>query len=201
MTELALSIVFDNTNCFKNLNKEQTKMLIFTCKDAQLNSNVQQMRIKYSVMHLCEEVKDLVTSLVFARQNEDVQKIDNILVKINTIIYNIYVRDDELSDAFIRLMMAEYKEMIFDSIYDPSLLDIDLYILDEYDQIIIDNEELFDPYNHYHDPTHYMFADTEYVYSFYELCEKDGHSILARWHTVAGMVAGDDDYSDDDYDF
>jgi hypothetical protein len=186
MTELALSIVFANTTCFQDLTKEQTKMLVFTCKDAQLNENVEKMRIKYQVNHFHNTLKDLLYSLARFDHNKDQIQIDECNTKINKMLYDdMYERDDEFADAFSRLMMAEYKERIFDDLYDPSADNcMDKIILECYDKIIITDSCFYDPYNHYHDPSHYMFTGdgTHYEYSFHELFEKhETYSIIDKW--------------------
>lgn len=202
MTELVLSIVFANTTCFENLTKEQTKMLMFTCKDAQLNENVEKMRIKYKATHIHDTLKDLLYLRVSAEFKGDQVKMNEIDTKINELLYDdIYEGDCELADAFSKLMMAEYKERIFDSFYDPSADNfIDKKMLEAYDKIIMDDECFYDPYNHYHNPTHYMFTGdgSQYEYSFHELFEKHkNYTILDQWKTPDECY---DDDSDSDSD-
>lgn len=199
MYELALSIVFDNKECFKTLDKQQTKMLIFTCKEAIQNENIQQMCVKYAATTLHESFEKSVTSLTFAINKNDLVKIEELQNKINAILNEVYTRNDAISDAFKMLAIAEYKELVFHSIFDPTFERIESEILHNLDKIIDDNCAFFDVYNHHHNALHFMFDDKKCVYSFYELVEKHGqHSILDKWT----MSVDDEEeyyYSDEDF--
>jgi peroxiredoxin len=185
MTELALSIVFDNTNCFKNLDKQQTKMLLLTCKDAKLNENIEKMRVKYVATNLFQNLDTSVTSLMFAHYNSDLAKIEKTQSQIVTILNDVYARNDAVSDAFKMLTISEYKEQIYNSINDPTFEMVEMDILYTLDEIINENPELFDVYNHQHDPSHFIFEDRKVEYSFYEQVEKDGGYILDEWEMSA----------------
>jgi hypothetical protein len=199
MYELALSIVFDNKECFKTLDKQQTKMLIFTCKDATKNENIEQMRAKHAAKTLHETFEKCVTSLTFAINKNNLIKIEELQTKIDAILNEVYTKNDAISDAFKMLTIAEYKELIFQSIFDPAFERIESEILHNLDKIIDDNFEFFDVYNHYHDHQHFIFDDKQCEYSFYELVEKHGqHSILDKW-TMSVDDDEEDYYSDEDF--
>jgi hypothetical protein len=200
MNELVISIVFDNKECFKTLDKQQTKMLLFICKEATKNENIEQMRVKYAATTLHETFEKCVTSLTFAINKNDLIKIEELQNKIDDILKEVHTRNNAISDAFKMLAIAEYKELVFNSIFDPTFERIESDILHNLHKIIDDNSELFNAYNHHHDPLHFIFDNKQCVYSFYELVEKHGqHSILDKWTMSDGDDSEEDYYTDEDF--
>jgi hypothetical protein len=144
-------------------------------------ATVEQLRIKDTVNQLYKELDSAIISLTFGKMNEDDDTIKASQNKIDKTLRKVYNGDDETFDAFVRLVLAEYKEKIYDNIYDACYDNVEGKILMEYHQLITEDAHLYDVHNHQHDPTHYMFNDDKHFYSFYEMVESNGGSILEEW--------------------
>lgn len=161
-SDLVLSIVFNNDNAFKNLTKEETRNILLATKISQENQNIKNMIAKYTAEYF---YRLLHNNIYDCSKKED-------------ILERMYSSSDDIQDCFKRIIMATYKELIYcnktDDVFSHATYDMML----EYKKIVYDNEEFYDPYNHEHDPRHYIFADGKRCYLFYELFEKHGYNLL-----------------------
>ena len=191
MTEQALTIVLSDDGLFNNLTKDQTLMMLLTFKDAKYNKGIQEMKIKHKTYSIYNKLHSAIISLAFANNKNDLTKILDSHARINSLLNQVYESDANAQDAFIRLMMAEYKELVYNSIYDPYFDRIEAALHGIYEKIVTEKEEYFDVQNHCHDPTHYMFADMK-LYDFYDMIECKGLNILCDQHN-------NDSYDSDDW--
>ncbi len=178
MNELALTVTLNNDNAFGNLTKEQTIMIFQTFKDAKYNKCLMNMRNKYITYGIYNNMHSAIISLAFGNNKNDMPKILDSHNKINGCLSKIYDSNEEIQDAFIRLFLAEYKELVYGSLHVPHFERIETDILAIYENIIAQNKEYYDVYNHWHDPTHYMFVDKKYMYDFYDAFESKGMSVF-----------------------
>lgn len=129
-----------------------------------------------------EELDSAIISLTFAKNKNDTQKIETSLSKIEDILSKVHNHcEPEMADGFTQLLMAEYKERVYESIFHMHFDKIDYDILCEYDDLITSRPHLYDPYNHIHDPSHFIFVDKRF-YSFYEMFEVNDLKILDKWN-------------------
>lgn len=161
-SDLVISIVFDNDNTFKDLTKEETANILLTTKISQQNQNIKNMIAKYSAEYLYRLLHNNI-------YNE--KKKEELLDKM-------HASSNDIQDCFKRIMMAIYKEIIYCNKTDDVFSHVTYDMMLEYKKIIHNNEEFYDPYNHEHEPKHYMFADNKRCYLFYELFEKHGYKLL-----------------------
>lgn len=144
---------------------------------------IEQSQIKEKANQFFDELNSAIISLAFAKNKNDSKKVDICQNKIESILDNVHNNcDTNTSDAFTRLLMAEYKEQVYESIFHPHFDRMDYDVLCEYDLLIESKPDLYTPYDHIHDPTHFMFDDGKHYYSFYEMMEKDGSKILDKWN-------------------
>ena len=184
---LILSIVLDTV--VTNLSKEDTKNLLFTNKYASTNEHIIRMRNKYTVIHYYELLKGIVISLVFAKDKKDLSKINSCEEEKQKICDTVYGSNETIRGCFALLMVAEYKEYVYNSMFDSDFDEVEDAIMLEYEAIVEGNGAFFMSKQHVHDPSHYMFTDVEY--SFYEMYEIKGFNILDDW---------DCEFSDEDGD-
>jgi hypothetical protein len=194
MTELALSVLINNDNVFKDLTKEQTITILLTFKDAKHNKSIQQMQVKYMVYSIYNKLHSAVISLVFANKKQDLDKIIASQADINTCFHKIQENDMEVQESFSRLLVAEFKELVYNSKYDPCFEKIEDDIMTVYENIV----PVEDALNHKHDPTHYMFSEKPYWYSFYEMLECNGGSVFDDVSDDPDEDVGDEDVQDDE---
>jgi len=138
---------------------------------------------KATAERLYNELDNNITSVVFAKKNGDHEKQLVCENKILEILDTVHNSSDDIADCFYRLLVAEYKEKIYWSIYDCDVEPIEYDILREYDMLFDSDESMYNILiEHYHDPTHYMFSETNPFYSFYEMVESKGLSILDEYN-------------------
>ena len=200
-----MSIVFDNTETFKNLSADDTAKIMMTTKLYETNQNIIMARDIYTAESMFNDLDEAITSYVMAvnkaitsyvidEENEEKQRLCE--QKITEILENVRNSSDEVYDCFTMLFMAEYKERIYWSLYDCKKSDIEDDILAEYDNII--NNYDYDLFcilqEHYHDPEHYVFQNKNNTfYSFYEQIEVKGYSILDIRESGIRMILEEED--------
>ena len=123
-----------------------------------------------------ERFEKLTTAYVFAKNKNDTDKMDECNVKEAELL-NMLETDEEY-DAFDTLFLAEYKELMFDSIHDPTFLSVDYDIFKEYHNFAMRNFDEDYLYDTKHDPTHFVFEGNTKWYSFYHMVEADGKNIF-----------------------
>jgi hypothetical protein len=130
-----------------------------------------------------KELESNIISIVFAKKNADFEKKLICENKIIEIMDDVYNSNDDIKDCFRRLLVAEYKEKIYWSIYDCKFDSIEHGILVEYDIFFESDSTLYNVLmEHLHDPTHYMFSENNPFYSFYEMVESKGLSIFDKYN-------------------
>ena len=159
------------------------------------------MEIRVTAEKLYNDLDNTITSLVFAKNKGNAEKISACQNKIEEIFQTVYDSSVEVIECFFKLTIAEYKEKIYWSIFDCEFEKIDADILDEYDNIFESDDDLYDMlYNHTHDPTHYMFDLKNPFYMFHEMVEKNGEFILDLRDDDESFDDDDEDDADDDED-
>ncbi len=132
---------------------------------------------------LYKELDSNITSVVFAKKNGDFEKQLMCENKVFEILDTVHNSSDDVNDCFYRLLVAEYKEKIYWCIYDSEVEQIEYDILHEYDMLFDSDDSMYNILmEHYHDPTHYMFSESNPFYSFYEMVESKGISILDEYN-------------------
>jgi hypothetical protein len=183
-SDLVLSIVFDCKETFKDLSQDDTVNVIMATKLSETNENITLMKNKYSAEHLYDKLNKSVTSLVCAKDRQDKDKEESSKEKIANVFDVLKNSSNEIYDYFCMLLMTEYKEMIYNSICDPTFEKIEADILREYDNIIDNDEDLYYiALEHYHDPNHVVFQNKPSWYSFYHMAEVNGLNIIEMYET------------------
>jgi len=175
-SDLVFDLVMSSDKAFEgNLSKEQVANLMLLHKDALGNPNVWRMYCKHYAYHLYNQLHQAIKDWVKSQHIEDadMQVHED---KKNEILRIIHEEaDDVLWDCFERLVLSEYKEYVYNCngkyyLYFGADYHDEMY---KYAEFI----HMFDVENHIHDPTHFMFVDTD-EYEFYENDEKHGHKVL-----------------------
>jgi hypothetical protein len=201
-SDLVLSIVFDCKETFNEISKEHTANVIMATKMSETNVNITLMKNKYSAEHLYDKFHSAVISLVFAKDKDDKDKQESSKEKIVNVFDVLNNSSDEVYDYFCMLLMAEYKEMIFNSICDPTFENVEADILEEYDSIIDNDENLYYiAQEHYHDPNHVVFQNKPSCYSFYYMAEAKGLNIIEMYETGNHDDLFNLNYNEDDEDW
>jgi hypothetical protein len=186
--DLVFSVLFENNNAFEELSKESCKNLLdVSCSMCVKNKNIKEAMTKYQVNHLRELVSKNVIKLMFAKDEESK---DLLLQKQQAIFDSI--SKDEILDGLRRLVIADFKEMVYESIYFPYFTDQESDEMQEYFELIERHFGENAAYNHVHDPTHYIFSGEPCYYMFYNV-EIKGESIMD--HSICL-----EDYESEDYE-
>lgn len=100
-----------------------------------------------------------------------------------------YIAEEELknraltsrvSEFFKMFFISEYKEKVYESMFDPCFKKRDEDLLIELERIIESMYTYEEIHNYTHDPQHFLFADK--FYSFFEYIESKGINILDPWN-------------------
>lgn len=185
LSQLVMSIVFENEEAFKNISKKQLGIICCTTKLASTNKNIIQSWNKYIAYDMYDSIVDKLWEAervsMKSGYNHEYISISSSICSIMADIAEFCSYNSDVKDCLQRLVAAEHKEASYNIIYSYRDNDYrrfysnqrDLFIDTIYDSI------WFDIHNHIHDPSHYMFADKSY--SFYDKIEKCGNSILEIW--------------------
>lgn len=171
--DLVVSLVFDNDETFKNLTKMDLMKTVLTSKQYKSNKNIMRQidinYIKYNVYKLFEIFDENIKNMGLSK---DRRNIENYTIYMNNIdiISNIIQKECiEFQHCFIDLVIAEYKEYVYENFYGKNFDGIQCIYMKTYKEFLISNDLLYD---HVHDPNHYMYQDTNRLYMFYEKIEK-----------------------------
>lgn len=158
-TYLVFTIIFNNENTFNDLSREQCKLLLDTsCSMSMKNPNVlqamMQFQIEYnqSMAKVCYEMlHSNIVSLVFAKSRKELDKISLYSTTEADIIMSAN-KNDIILDNFKKLLVAEYKQQVYDNTHDPYFDQIEHAIMNETKRIIIKNygKEYLKNYRHNH---------------------------------------------------
>ena len=147
------------------------------------NATLKMMTKVQHALHLYKELHSNIITNVFAKKNKDTQKMQESDNKIQSILESVYQVDEETKDIFMRQLISEYKENVYESVYDPCYEAVEMDILCKYDSIM-DTDKLYTELcNHEHDPTHFMYEEGGGYYDFYDRIEKNGGSVLEVYYT------------------
>jgi|LakMenE18May11ns_1017448.scaffolds.fasta_scaffold9959677_38 hypothetical protein len=202
-SELVLSIVFDCKETFNHLSRHDTANVILATKMSETNENITLMKNKYTAEHLYDKFHSAATSLVFAKNKNDKDKEESSKEKIDNVFDMLENSSNAVYNYFCMLMMAEYKEMIFNSICDPTFDNIEADILGEFNNIIDNDRDLYHiARKHYHDPYHVIFQNKPSYYSFYYMAEANGLNMIEMYETgnYDDLIHYDDNDNDGDND-
>lgn len=180
---LIFTLVFENNNTFKNSTKEECNNLLnVSCSMCNLNINIKNSLIKHRVQSIFNEFNDSSIKYVFAKRNNDID-IMNLCIDNELKIIQIVKNDKNIVDIFINLLIAEYKELVYGSIFYPHFDKYEYEILNYFEQTIAQHfsdqgNHITLLRNHTHDPTHFMFNDGMHFYMFHEMIESKGMKII-----------------------
>lgn len=149
---------------------------------------IEQMRSETQAYF--DKVHKNMINMIRANNNNDTNKIHLCQQKEKELMQEICT--SSVADIFQNLLIAEYKELVYESIYFPHFDRLDMLQTCELKRMILNyyGQEILD--NHMHDPLHPMFNDDKHFYMFYEMVEKHGKTIFN--HSIA------DDYDYEEYD-
>jgi hypothetical protein len=185
--ELILEIVLQNATTFQNTAKEEIGNILLINREcaelSKLNNNIQQRQNKYYVEYMHKMLRENIEHFVNTKSTSEIQT-HEYHQKLHKILGEIYASSEEIQDCFINTIIAEYKELIYCNLCDPTFEYASYQILIEYENILYSDDILCDMlWNHEHDPTHYMFYTDSKVYMFFELLERKGYYILDMWES------------------
>lgn len=152
--------------------------------DPTMSAEIEQMRTRTQAYF--NNIESNMVSIVFAH---DESKKSDFLNKEEKMMRDIMA--SPYADTFQLLLLAEYKERVYESIYYPHMDKADFDMMSELERLVLKyyGQQKLD--DHEHDPQHAMFNDGKHFYMFYEMVESKGKKIL--------KVADEqyDDYCDD----
>jgi hypothetical protein len=191
MSELVMSIVFENEEAFKDISKKQIGIICKTTKLATESITIMQMRNKYMAFDMYNSVSNKLNEALYTLYNggcpETVAKYEALCSEAHDIMADIYdfcSYNPDVKDCLQMLIMAEYKEATYNIVYS--------YRDNKYrhfhtmlSQVFIENLHTSvcdDVYNHFHEPHHYVFDGKKYM--FYDKVEINGNSILEIYDDI-----------------
>jgi hypothetical protein len=193
MSELVMSIVFDNEEAFKNTSKQQIGIICNTTKLAVSNNTIMQLRQKYMALDMYNSVSNKLDEALFTLHNgggpKTVAKYTALCNEAHDMMADIYdfcYYNADVKECLEMVIMAEYKEATYNIVYsyrDNSYRE--MYHL--YEQVF---NNYIDIYNHIHNPYHYVFNGKKY--NFYEEVEKHGDSVLEIYDSFFNSDSEDD---------
>jgi hypothetical protein len=135
------------------------------------------MRSKACAQEMFQKFESNTISLVFAKKNNDVEKIRELELTEHKIINTLLDGQVEDYNFFMTLFIAEYKDRTYWSLFDAHYEQIECDILAEYSRIFSKNC-IWDcmAKSRKHDPNHIMFVGKSY--HFYDMLEHKGCNIL-----------------------
>lgn len=181
-TELALSIVLQNTYAFKELEKSHCKNIlgVFHKDTIELSENIKKFIIKYKCEDLYEKIHSNIIKFVFAAKKNETKNLLEIQKRRKELL--IQAKSSDIKDDFKMLIISNMKEEMFECMYDSCYSMIDSDILQHIITIV---NKLYDPddiINHHHDIHHILFKNKSY--SFYDLCESKNISIIKKYYSM-----------------
>jgi len=175
--DLVLDIVLSDDKAFKcDLSKEQILNLMLCNKEVLTYPNIWRMYCKHYAYYLYNKLHEIIKMFIKNRNEEEKER-EEFENKKNEILREIWEEsDDILWDCFERLIIAEYKEYV----YNCNSKYYRYFGADYYDEMCeyVEFINMFDIQNHIHDPIHFMFNNNPRIYYFYENSEKNGDYVL-----------------------
>lgn len=204
-SELVISIVLDNNNAFHYLSAQEIATLMTSCKNAWNSNVLKNMRNKHRALYLYYKAWDIMNEAYFVlkhyRTSKDLALSRKLFKEHKEIVKAFYNETNDVKDCLSRILIAEYKELLYDLAYDyidnSSYYDYE-FLLENFKYNMLQNLT-FCNITHIHDPTHYTFMDIDNnYYKFYIQIEKQGINLLqdVRCKKFINMIEGI--YSDDE---
>ncbi len=225
-SELVMDIVFSSEHTFKGLSKRECSILRRTSKITEINQNIMNASIAFKVFRKYNELYSIIVDGCYATHHASTlldrtksRAIFKRADKVRKHISEICKSDTIFADCFTRLVMAKYKENLYDTLFNPDIKHMDRFIYDVSRSYFVRDLALSNPKKYIHDPNHFMFE--KYTYKFHDFEKKEGSIIAAkrihereayvdrirgkRWYDenredeyYAEYEDSDDDYSDYD---
>jgi hypothetical protein len=171
---LVFSVLFENDNAFEELSKESCKNLLdVSCSMCVKNKNIKQAMNKYQITHLHKLVQQNVRKMMITNDEET----KDLLLQNQQAIFDS-ITNEEILDGLKRLLIANFKELVYESMYFPHFTDEESDEMQEYFELIKRHFGENAAYNHVHDPSHYLFSGEPCYYMFYYYVEIKGTSIM-----------------------
>jgi hypothetical protein len=128
---------------------------------------------KIFAYNMHSQLENNILSLVYAEKCNNIQKQNVCAAKEKIILETINKASPEQFKCFTKLLFAEFKECMYQSMADDYFENIVIH----YERIIYNNDEWNNTITfHSHDASHYLFEGVEY--KFYTMMESKGLQIL-----------------------
>ena len=140
------------------------------------NTPERNQELKEMTQRYFDQFDSNTISIFCAKHNKQYERVVELKTKEEALMNEIF--NSEVSDIFCDLLIAEYKEMYYESIYFPHFEHGEMLHMEEYERIILEYYGENTLWEHEHDPTHFMYDDGNHHYMFYDMIEKRGFYIL-----------------------
>lgn len=132
--------------------------------------------MKTKTQEFFDRFQHIVIILFIAKRDKKDERVQEYKKKEEELMQEI--NNSDVQEIFMNLLIAEYKEMYYESIFFPHFKHDEYLHMEELERVILEyyGENVF--YEHEHDPTHFMYDDGKHHYMFYERVEHDGRSIF-----------------------
>lgn len=168
-SDLIMSIVFDNsTNAFsspKEIPKNACKLLMMTfphlCKT---NANIMKACNNYTAQYFYEKIHDNLVSIAIEKLNNKSAALFQ--DKEQEILLSIWSSHKDIQNSFRDLMLAEYKEYTYLSIF-HKLHEVETGILMEYERFIQEWYTADDIEVHFVDKSNVLYVGNMYYHTLY----------------------------------
>jgi hypothetical protein len=183
-----MEIVLQNDATFQDATKKDIGNILLISKEcaelSKANNNIQQRQTKYYVEYMHDMLRKNIQHFVNVKNTCSEIQAHEYYQKLHELLGEIYSSSEEIQDCFINMIIAEYKELIYGNLYDPTFEYATYQILMEYENILYSDDILYEMlWSHEHDHMHYMFYKDGKVYMFFELLERKGYYVLDMWES------------------
>jgi hypothetical protein len=140
------------------------------------NSSTKELQNNNIIKNKINEFFDILNNntikLLFAKNRENLYQYEIEIMR--------NIKNSDIECLFRNLLIAEFKEKVYECIYFPHVKKIEVDHTFELKRIIINyyGEDIL--FEHIHDPTHFIFENQFYM--FYEMIEAKGRNILDEWY-------------------
>lgn len=151
---------------------------LFGPQDKRLTvPNMEQQQILTKCQQRFDTIQNNSISLVFAKSKGDQQAIEMYTKKEKELVLEALKCEE--ADYFKMFFIAEYKEQVYECMFDPCFERIEQDVFNELERIIERMYTYEDIYNYALDTNHFLFKNK--FYSFHEFVEAKGTNILDPW--------------------
>ena len=184
-SELVMDIVFSNEETFKGLSVNEWCVIRTISKIVEKNQNIINAALRFRVSNTYNELYLKIVNGCYATNNAYSEKqraeahamfeeADDIVKQIAEICNS----DSAFRDCLSRLIMAEYKENLYDMLFDINIHHMDRFIYGMARSYFIKKLALGNPKKYIHDPEYFMFE--RYNYKFHDFEKANGSIIAAK---------------------